>query len=1034
MLLELIGLTAAELFDYNRENFSYDQETRLKRDLSRVEMQIGRFDLFRQDIEDLVKFTVDKMDMYHLVGALFLSFTSILYVEGRIHGCVVPPFYLGVYFLSVAGSFGYLLLAVWLSMHASISAHSFGVRVRTRHVRLPIPSLSQIAGLTAKLSDFEQSGVKNMFRLPFTGDAPNWRQDKFEEGSSAGSGKEPSGQSRAALGAYQDIHSRELLSKGEAGFGHKVGADDLFAEQIVGQPGKHIQLFRKLQAKWQCFDAYARVCMALGVNQMAQSISYYLIGVFLVQRDSISTAIALVFVFQGAALSLFVLDITLTRRLVILSIQLLGSLPAFLTLVAVCIAARDETNGLALENEYYLGPVTFFVEVLYFEAIRWLAKPSMDEAALPRRFRAVLFLDVFADGAYDPTDAENADEVKAHNQMHEANAAFAEHAISDAWMALRRWEAIPESHLSTDQSHQISNLRNEIVTWRRMLRNSLSKYNLAHGREPDTSVQSLLAMTAWSKLSKIEQETDPYANVLLGNLPGGRLFDLESMKAVALLQGMSDKDYLTLEAVAKKVKRVESTVGLLVSGKMDSPRKTQKTRSLQHRRPLFDSSDSDEDDAGGHLGGLGIGGAFGGKFSRRTIRNLGRQRVAQKERLPWKTVSRFTRMLQFCWMLLGVIKVLELIGVVSVDIPVPPDDDRRRRLGASPRLVQSAQRTVRFERLEVQWPYGAYFRPESLTCLPAWSPEQVQRIYVGSSTMLYQLGGAAGHLAARSDLDTLSDVSKFELRPALPRGAFPVGAVAMCGPAEAGAGDRACLWGALEDDGVAVWTFGERRRPGSNAVLLPLHSERPWRHFTGAIAPCRDAARLQPQGVSPMPHPSVDRRAAEAVEPSWCLLLAGWDGESLPVAVVPLSSGPSMLPSEGAAVSAYVDAPLAQLVSRATVSALHLSAGGRRLWAVLFGGHLQAWDLHALQVLGLWGLLGPTQAGEMDPVALCEDPSSGRLMLAAVGAAGGPQLLQEHAWREESQHEDARGAAVAEATRLGATVDRAGVAQTAPLL
>ncbi|CAE7851711.1 unnamed protein product [Symbiodinium microadriaticum] len=78
-------------------------------------MQIERFDLFREDIEDLVKLTVDKMDMYHIVGALFLSFTALVYCEGIING-PQPPFFLGQYFLTVAASFVYLLLAVWLSM------------------------------------------------------------------------------------------------------------------------------------------------------------------------------------------------------------------------------------------------------------------------------------------------------------------------------------------------------------------------------------------------------------------------------------------------------------------------------------------------------------------------------------------------------------------------------------------------------------------------------------------------------------------------------------------------------------------------------------------------------------------------------------------------------------------------------------------------------------------------------------------------------------------------------------------------------
>ena len=34
-----------------------------------------------------------------------------------------------------------------------------------------------------------------------------------------------------------------------------------------GTLNKHVDLFRRLQCKWQCFDAYARVCMALGANQ-----------------------------------------------------------------------------------------------------------------------------------------------------------------------------------------------------------------------------------------------------------------------------------------------------------------------------------------------------------------------------------------------------------------------------------------------------------------------------------------------------------------------------------------------------------------------------------------------------------------------------------------------------------------------------------------------------------------------------------------------------------------------------------------------
>ena len=35
----------------------------------RLKMQVERFRLFRQDIRDMVELTVQKMDLYHMVGA-----------------------------------------------------------------------------------------------------------------------------------------------------------------------------------------------------------------------------------------------------------------------------------------------------------------------------------------------------------------------------------------------------------------------------------------------------------------------------------------------------------------------------------------------------------------------------------------------------------------------------------------------------------------------------------------------------------------------------------------------------------------------------------------------------------------------------------------------------------------------------------------------------------------------------------------------------------------------------------------------------
>ena len=49
------------------------KDQRLEREMLRLEMQVKRFELFREDVRDLVELTVGRMDVYHLVGALFLE-------------------------------------------------------------------------------------------------------------------------------------------------------------------------------------------------------------------------------------------------------------------------------------------------------------------------------------------------------------------------------------------------------------------------------------------------------------------------------------------------------------------------------------------------------------------------------------------------------------------------------------------------------------------------------------------------------------------------------------------------------------------------------------------------------------------------------------------------------------------------------------------------------------------------------------------------------------------------------------------------
>jgi len=391
----MFGLTAKELFSYNRENFQFDKEQGLERELMRLEMQVKRFELFREDIRDLVELCVGRMEMYHLVGAMFLEFCVALYCEGKLHP-TAPPWILALFYLSVASSYLYLVLAVWFSMHASICAHSFGVRLLTRYVRLPIPSETQMSKMNAKLADFEQQDANKMMRVPFVGANQNWP-------GQGQNGLPPIAEAQQIRSPEAADTAQDLLGKGEAA----LGDEKTLMHKTSKLPGKHVALFRRLQRKWQCFDAYARVSMSIGCNWILQTISYYLINVTLLQYHSKTCCIALITAFQAAALALAYVDVAKLGAFKVLCLQALAIVPCFLAAFAIMYALHQESNtDLDPDRTYPAAPVCFFLVACWLEYLLYIARPSRDEAALPRKFRAVLFLDVFDEAINDPTRAE----------------------------------------------------------------------------------------------------------------------------------------------------------------------------------------------------------------------------------------------------------------------------------------------------------------------------------------------------------------------------------------------------------------------------------------------------------------------------------------------------------------------------------------------------------------------------------------------------------------------------------------------------
>eukprot|EP00971_Amphidinium_carterae_P135442 2683729-Amphidinium_carterae.1 len=136
----------------------------------------------------------------------------------------------------------------------------------------------------------------------------------------------------------------------------------------------------------------------------------------------------------------------------------------------------------------------------------------------------------------------------------------------------------------------------------------------------------------------------------------------------------------------------------------------------------------------------------------------------------------------------------------------------------------------------------------------------------------------------------------------------------------------------------------------------------------------------------------------------WCLALAGWDGQNLPIAFV-LLDRVGQLPSAGTTVRPYLDAPHRHPARSTQLLSLQLQPTDVRLWALFLMDsdagspewHLQAWDLLFLRTAGRWRPSLPWKGGAFRPTAACEDAFRRVFIVgfghSASGAPDAPVLL-----------------------------------------
>eukprot|EP00439_Symbiodinium_sp_Y106_P049541 s1754_g6.t1 len=366
----------AGLLNYNRKNFMFDKEQYRERAYFSQEMK---------DIKDLTDLTVSKMDVYMVINVLQLLFCVMLFTEGMPKPRTTPLWLHWILAASSGSAVLYFVLSIWLGMHASIAAHSFGVRLLTQFVRLPVPNLQQIHRAAAKAKE----GATN-----------SEHPERF-------------------------ILKKLTATLGNLSFENRAedttGLDDSFLPEVY-MPSleetaalRHIQLYRELQANWQAYDAYCRVCMALGTNQLLQSINAYCLGVLLSETSSGWAAACCMAVISSVSWLVVRLDVLVSWRMLMMALafQTCGRTRAenqedgcrrlFLAarlgiplLTLCCLATQilfKWAGALALVR--VLVPTIFVLHLFWMVCCLRLAAGRGDKVSLPGKFRGVLYLDVF---------------------------------------------------------------------------------------------------------------------------------------------------------------------------------------------------------------------------------------------------------------------------------------------------------------------------------------------------------------------------------------------------------------------------------------------------------------------------------------------------------------------------------------------------------------------------------------------------------------------------------------------------------------
>lgn len=396
----------ASLYGYNRKNFMFDGKMQQRREYQGQSMRIKQFELYREDIRELVDLTVSKMDNYLLINVILTGFCVKLFTEGRPRPGETPSWLHFLYGASIAGALMYFMLSVWLAMHASIASHSFGVRLLTQFLRLPVPTRAQMDAAQFRSTDFEGGRCRDMLRLPVlkqqlrklnatmddmttNPEAQNEASDDPLNPPQTSTFSRVASFARSTSAASQTSMTEDAASAGPVA---ALTNDPVTESQAANE--EHVQLYRRVQVNWQAYDAYARVCMSLGATQLLSGLCYFCLIMFVGENELAFPALTSCLIFVGASCLISRLDLYLAGA-TLRKMFIRTAVPPCAAWISMIVLKVSEAF-VVRKCVDLLFVAIFALHVHWVYIAIDLAKADTHEGlALPTKFRSVLYLDVY---------------------------------------------------------------------------------------------------------------------------------------------------------------------------------------------------------------------------------------------------------------------------------------------------------------------------------------------------------------------------------------------------------------------------------------------------------------------------------------------------------------------------------------------------------------------------------------------------------------------------------------------------------------